>query len=173
MSERFGLATVLELGKVALQRAELPAEQVGFSSNRLRSLGATAQGDGRCPCGCRVVEESKGTTTERERARRGRAYQLAWKCSRVDSTPRGAKRKRVRLAELSRCRKAHERVCALVDAGLPEGCLRGAAYSKDAQTVARLSSLAENGLGAQLPRLSAATVEAIEELQAGRSSACV
>jgi len=30
VSERFGLATVLELGKVALQRAELPAEQVGF-----------------------------------------------------------------------------------------------------------------------------------------------
>lgn len=122
------------------------------------------------PCGCRVVEESKGTTTERERARRGRAYQLAWKCSRVDSTPRGAKRKRVRLAELSpQCRKAHERVCALVDAGLPEGCPCEGLYSKDAQTVARLSSLAENGLGAQLPRLSAATVEAIEELQAGRS----
>lgn len=122
------------------------------------------------PCGCRAIEEAKGTPTEAQRVKVARGYQRAWKCPRAGSELRGVPKAKVRLSVLPKaCEAAHRAVSRLVKTEIPEGCPCAGLYTQDATRVARASWLAENGMGSQLHAVSHALVCAIEQLHVGRS----
>lgn len=122
------------------------------------------------PCGCRALEDAKGTPSEAQRVKAARGYQRAWMCPRAGRDLHGVPKAKPRLSVLPKaCEAAHRAVSRLVKAEVPEGCPCAGLYAEDATRVARASWLAENGMGSQLHAMSHALVCAVEQLHVGRS----